>query len=506
VSSLAAMLAYDLESLTLFGVLFTLLEAVAILSAVHAVMHARSAPAAIAWSIVLLLEPMLGLPLYWIFGRQKFHGYVEARREKDSAMVPVAERLRAALSSDLLAPVGAVGTPAHALRELAALPFTRRNSIGLLIDGEATFEAIFAAIAQAEHYVLVQFFIVKDDQVGRELQRRLLEKAAQGVRVYLLYDEVGSHALPRSYRHRLEAGGVRVSPFRATRGPANRFQINFRNHRKIVVVDGKEGFAGGHNVGDEYLGRSAKFGHWRDTHVRVLGPAVQFLQVSFLEDWHWAQQEVPELSWTPHPAAGMRSEGAPEAGDREEAPAGSVDQTLLVLPTGPADILETCSLFFMQAIAMAKRRIWIASPYFVPSDEVRAALQLAAVRGVDVRIMIPSRPDHLLVYLAGFTYGPDKNGAPLRIFRYGKGFLHNKVMLIDDEAASVGSANLDNRSFRLNFEITVFALDKTFAGQVEEMLERDFADCTEVAPGSFEERAFVFRLAARTARLFSPIL
>lgn len=491
-SNLMGLLAVDLKTVTLFGAIFAVLEVVAIVSAIHAVMHARSGPAAIAWSLVLLLEPILGLPLYWIFGRQKFHGYIEARREKDSDMEPIAEGIRAALSPDLLASVGAAGTPAHALSALAALPFTRGNAIRLLIDGTATFDAIFAAMERAEDYILVQFFIIKDDELGRELQRRLLEQVAKGVRVYLLYDEIGSHALPRNYRFRLETAGVRVSAFRTTRGRANRFQINFRNHRKIVVVDGKEAFAGGHNVGDAYLGKSRRFGHWRDTHVRVTGPAVQFLQVSFLEDWHWAQREVPALNWTPKPV--------------DEGTETSVDQTLLVLPTGPADSLETCSLFFMQAIAMAKHRIWIASPYFVPNDEVRAALQLAAMRGVDVRIMIPARPDHLLVYLAGFTYGPDKGGAPMRVFRYGKGFLHNKVMLIDDEAAAVGSANLDNRSFRLNFEITVFALDKTFAGEVEAMLENDFADCKEVAPGSFQERSFFFRLAARVARLFSPIL
>ena len=487
-TELTAILAFELEGMTLFGLMFAVVELVAIGSAIHAVMHARSGPAAIAWSMVLVLEPILGLPLYWVFGRQKFHGYVEARREESSAMQPVIEQLRSAFTEELRAPVGTPGSPAHALSSLAALPFTRRNSIELLIDGQATFDAIFAAIEGAERYILVQFFIVKDDKLGRQLQKRLLEKAGQGVRIFLLYDEIGSHGLPRSYRQSLEAAGVRVSAFRTTRGRANRFQINFRNHRKIVVVDGAEAFVGGHNVGDQYLGKNPKFGHWRDTHVRVAGPAVQCLQLSFLEDWHWAQREVAaELNWAPTPAE-------------------AADQTLLVLPTGPADSLETCSLFFMQAIAMAKHRIWIASPYFVPNDEVRAALQLAAIRGVDVRVMIPARPDHLLVYLAGFTYGPEKDGAPMRIFRYRKGFLHNKVMLIDDRAAAVGSANLDNRSFRLNFEITVFALDQDFAGQVETMLKEDFADCEEVAPGSFQKRSFSFRLACRVARLFSPVL
>jgi cardiolipin synthase len=324
--------------------------------------------------------------------------------------------------------------------------------------------------------------------LGRRLQRLLIEKAREGVRVYFLYDEVGSHKLPRSYIRALREAGVEAYDFHTRQGPRNRFQINFRNHRKVVVVDGRAGWIGGHNVGDEYLGRSEKFGRWRDTHLRIEGPAVLAAQLAFVEDWNWASGRLPEVSWTPHPA-----------------PDGS-DASVLILPTGPADQFESAALMFTHAINTARERIWITSPYFVPDEGTMGALQLAALRGVEVRVLIPDEPDHLLVYLAAFTYFDEALGAGVEVFKYQEGFLHQKVVLIDDAAAAVGTANFDNRSFRLNFEITALVGDSTFVGEVEEMLEADFAASRPVGPEEFSSRPFWFRLAARVARLTSPVL
>ena len=183
---------------------------------------------------------------------------------------------------------------------LAKIPVLRNNQIELLVDGQQTFDSIFEGIDAAKEYILVQFFIVKDDELGRELKSRLLARARAGVRVYFLYDEVGSHDLPKSYLEELREAGAEIVDFHTRKGPSNRFQINFRNHRKIVVVDGHTAWVGGHNVGDEYMGRDPEFGHWRDTHVKIVGPAVIATQVSFLEDWHWATNKVPEFNWTPH--------------------------------------------------------------------------------------------------------------------------------------------------------------------------------------------------------------
>jgi cardiolipin synthase len=278
-----------------------------------------------------------------------------------------------------------------------------------------------------------------------------------------------------------------VQPFKTNRGRANRLQINFRNHRKVVVVDGHTAYVGGHNVGDEYLGRHPRLSPWRDTHLEIRGPAALATQLAFIEDWHWATQQVLQLSWSPHTAC-------------------SPGQRVLILTTGPADALDTCALFFVQAINAAQQRIWITSPYFVPDETVVAALQLAALRGVDVRIMLPAHPDHKLVYLAGLSFVQESVQNGVKLFRYQTGFLHQKVLLVDADLAAVGTANLDNRSFRLNFEFTALVADPGFAAQVEEMLEADFRNCLAVAADELESRPLPVRIAARAARLLAPVL
>jgi cardiolipin synthase len=374
----------------------------------------------------------------------------------------------------------------HVFEALARLPFLNSNDVGLLVDGEETFGAIFQAIEDAQDYILVQFFIVHDDNLGRELKSRLIRRARDGVRVYFLYDEIGSHSLPKAYIRELGEAGVTIRPFFSTKGFWNRFQINFRNHRKTVIVDGRVAFVGGLNVGDEYMGRNPKIGPWRDTHVRIQGPAVHAVQVSFMEDWHWATHESPPLDWTARPVS-------------------TSNQTALILPTGPADELETCGLFFVHMINLARKRLWIASPYFVPDAHVTSALQLASLRGVDVRIMLPEHPDHLLVYLSSFSFLEETEKADVKIYRYQPGFMHHKVILVDDTLAAVGTANLDNRSFRLNFEITALVDDPEFASEVAEMLTRDFERCKLARSEDLLHRSFWFKVAVRVARLMAPL-
>ena len=273
-----------------------------------------------------------------------------------------------------------------------------------------------------------------------------------------------------------------MSAFRTTQGRANPLQINFRNHRKVVVVDGHSAYIGGHNVGEEYVGRHPRLTPWRDTHLHIQGPAAMATQLAFVEDWYWATRQVPELDWVPNTVC-------------------TPGQRVLILPTGPADVLDTCVLFFVQAINTAQQRIWITSPYFVPDEMVVAALQLAALRGVDVRIMLPEHPDHRLVYLAGLAFVQETVSAGVQLFRYQSGFLHQKVLLVDNDLAAVGTANLDNRSFRLNFEFTALIADHAFAAQVADMLSSDFAHCRRVAADELEVRPLAVRVAARAARL-----
>ena len=461
-------------------------HAVGVASAVRALFTARSPQGAIAWVMGMITFPYVAVPLYWIFGRNRFKGYVTSRRAGDRVVDSLAPELHAFQAfPDPHAP----GVPGlfSVLERLAELPFTRGNTLSLLRDGQATFDAIFSAIDAAQSYVLIQFYIIRDDALGRELKARLTAKARSGVRVYLLYDEIGSHDLDSAYLEELRQAGVHVSDFNTTLGWRNRLQLNFRNHRKIVVADGRTAFVGGHNVGDEYLGKDPRLGHWRDTHVCCRGPAATLVQLSFAEDWYWAVRELPEFDWELRPADGG-------------------DQAVLVLPTGPADDIESCNLFFLQSIMAAKKRLWIVSPYFVPDWEIISALELAAFRGVDTRIMLPRKPDHKMVYLASFSYLADLETLGVKFYRYSNGFLHQKVILVDDVMASVGTANCDNRSFRLNFEITMAAADPTFVAQVEAMLLADFKCCLQVTADDYEERSVLFKTGVMLSRLLSPIL
>ncbi|MFY0990335.1 cardiolipin synthase [Halomonas sp. C05BenzN] len=466
----------------LIGWAIFLLHLLGILSAVLALMSSRTSQGAIAWILSLITLPYLAVPAYWIFGRPRFYGYVSARGERDSVLRRVLARYRERVEPFV---AEARDPDIRAVEQLAMMPLTSGNRAELLIDGEATFDSLFDGIERAEEYILIQFFIVRNDALGVELKHHLQRAAERGVRVYFLYDEIGSHKLNEGYLRDLAAYGVEVSAFRSSRGFRHRFQLNFRNHRKVLVTDGREGWLGGFNVGVEYLGLG-RHGPWRDTHLKLVGPAVLGLQEAFWEDWHWATGEVINLAWTP----------------RETCEA---CQDVVIVPSGPADRQETASLLVQHAIHSAHERFWVTSPYFVPDQGVQDALRLAAMRGVDVRIMMPERPDHLLVFLSAFSFLPDMLRAGVRVYRYQPGFLHQKVMLIDDSAASVGTVNLDNRSFRLNFEITAFVPDRRFAAEVRLMLERDFADCRRITRDELVARPLWRRIVSRAAYLLSPI-
>ncbi len=453
---------------------------------VQAIMETRTAQGAIAWAISLNTFPYIAVPAYWVFGRTAFRGYVQKRQEQLSATDPfdgafMAQVDEAGLRYDSDRP------RVHLLEQLTKLPATIGNEVELLRNGEEIFPSIFDGIDAATDYVLLQFYIVRDDELSREMQERLRAAAARGVRVYLLYDEIGSFQLPRGYFNPLRADGVDVRAFHSTQGRANRFQINFRNHRKIVVVDGRTAWVGGVNLGDEYMSRNPRWSPWIDTMVRIVGPAVQAVQAPFLEDWYWASDEIIPLEWTPQPA-----------------PSGT-SLPVLSVPTGPADEFETCALYFLDAIQNATERFWVASPYFVPDEQIVSALQLAAMRGVDVRVLVPDDCNHRLVRLSGWTYVAALEAAGVQVYRHMEGFLHHKIMLVDSDIAAVGTANFDNRSFRLNFEIQIEVHDAGFAQEVEALFLRDFEASRLSSAAELEARRFPIRLAARIARLMAPV-
>lgn len=447
----------------------------------RAVMRARTPQGAVGWVIFLSAAPWLAVPAFLALGRNRFREFAtERQRSLD---------LRRAVAKDAigLAAVAPEPTRLSAFSHLVGLPGTDGNAFRLLIDGDATFGAIFAAIDAAERYVCVQFYTIADDGLGNALAERLIAAAGRGVTVRVLYDGVGSYGLTRTYQQRLRAAGAEIAARRLRPWPPWRLQINFRNHRKCVIVDGTSGFLGGHNVSDAYVGRGRHFTHWRDTHVGMRGPVVSQLQLAFLEDWHWATGDslAGQLSW--------QTEAQPAA------------MTGLIAPMGPSDDLDTGTLFFVLAAQQAKSRLWIASPYFVPDGDVSSALAAAALRGVDVRVIVPNNSDHFLLWLAAYAFFDPVRKAGVKVHRYADGFMHQKVVLIDDDLACVGTANLDNRSFRLNFETMAIVHDAGFAGEIAAMMQADLENSTLLERDLREQRAIV-RYGAPFARLFAPIL
>ncbi|MFK7850725.1 MAG: cardiolipin synthase [Akkermansiaceae bacterium] len=479
------MLGIEIETSTWWGILsISAFYVFGILHILHALMHTRTSQGTIAWVVSLMFIPFLSIPLYWLLGRNKFAGYVRARRGNDAELRKIARDMHQSLhrfSIDL--PENDIFE--RAAEELGGLPFTTGNKLKLLINGEETFDELFTAMQKASSYICINFFIVKNDKVGKKFQQLMIERAKAGVRVLFLFDEIGSHKLSSTYLGELQDAGVECESFGANRHWWSRLQLNFRNHRKIVIIDGNEAFVGGLNVGDEYLGRSQRFGDWRDTHLKISGPSVQAIQLVFLEDWYWASDRVANLAW--------------ETSDEPS------NQVAAIIPTGPADPLDSWQMLVIEAANSSREQLWITSPYFVPDDAVLKSLQLAALRGVDVRIMIPKVPDHKLVWLSSFTYYEDSIPYGVKLFQYDAGFLHQKVMLIDDRMATVGTANMDNRSFRLNFEITAFSPDQKFVREIRKMLENDFKTANEACVEEFRGKPFLFRAACRAARLMAPI-
>lgn len=470
-----------------FSILSAVVHGLGIVYAAHAVMYVRSSTSAIAWSLCLILFPWVTLPIYWVFGRRRFHGYTEVLRSAYLQHRHLVHRVFQQISQhrspfpESLSPIQTIAAT------LSPLPLTSGNFVRLLIDGDTIYQTMLNAIALAKDYILLQSYIVQDDEIGNEFRKRLIAKSQQGVQVYLLYDGIGSHNLSKAYVKSLEDHQIHVGIFKSTKGRGNRFQINFRNHRKILVIDGQQAFVGGLNIGDEYLGKHPPLAPWRDTGIRLEGPAVQIVQSIFLSDWYWATRQIPSLTWQPR-----RSTVA--------------DQTVLALAPSPADRLSACTLFFVNAINQAEQRFWVASPYFVPDEPTLAALKLAALRGVDVRILLPDRPDHLLVYFCAFSYYTEMQTVGIKLYRYKAGFMHQKTLLIDDRLGGVGSINLDNRSFFLNFEIMVFVTSADFLQDLEKMFLEDFQKSQPVCPEEYDRRSLWFRLAARISRLLAPVL
>jgi cardiolipin synthase len=441
-------------------------------------------PKAVAWIAIQFLFPYVGFIAYLLLGKDYMGNmYASAEEERKWAMIrgKLADRGRSLAAADETEafPDARLGA---SLRSLTPFPVSHANNVKVFTEGQAAFEDMFSAIAAARHHIHAEFYIIRNDELGNEFMRLLAQKAGEGVKVRLLYDGIGCLRFRQTWLERLP--GVETACFFPPVFALFRGAINFRNHRKIVVVDGKVGFFGGLNIGDEYVGKHPKLGFWRDTHFRLEGDAVRWIQYTFLTDWHFITGRL---------IAG--DEYYPEP-DRAGA------ERVQIVKSGPdrpmLDLLFAC-------MAAAKRRIYVETPYFIPDPAIRLALTTAAKSGIDVRIIVPSRPDHRFVHRASLSYAAELARAGVRFYAYNKGFIHSKVVIVDDLACS-GSANMDIRSFSGQFELNAVFYDRPTVERLIVDFFTDLRDSSELTADMLERRTFGQRIGERVARLVSPML
>ena len=446
------------------------------------------------WLFTLLLFPYVGLAAYLFFGPN-------VRSVPHRWRVFRSSRRRLKNGCDRTAPEAANGLERLLEVSSGAVP-TRDNSVRLLLDGERTFSAIEEALASARRTIHMEYFSVAHDGLGTRIKNLLIDRARAGVEVRFLYDAVGSWHIGRKYVDELRGAGVQVRAFMPVAFARFRSGLNHRDHRKIVVVDGGVGFVGGLNVGDMYLGRDPRMGRWRDTHLRLEGPAVRELDRVFLELWGQCVggKEGKTECGGPEPPF-----STPESGeDGKKGTAKGVP--VQIASSGPGPAFRAIADGYFQMIASARRRVWITTPYLVPGETLSNALSIAARSGVDVRVIIPSKADHTLVFWAS-QFNVDtllRNG--VRVFSYKGGFVHAKTMVADSEVASVGTANLDVRSLEINYEVQAFMRSKELAAQLESAFLDDQELCEEESLSGRRNRPLIRKVQAAVGRLWSALL
>lgn len=446
----------------------------------------RNPTSALSWILVLLVLPVVGFFLYLFFGQDFTKRRLFSVKEEDDRRIrdAIAQQKEELACEDITCEDPVIGKYLGIIRmflESNRAIITDDNLLRVYTDGNDKFRDLMRAIEGAHHHVHLEYYIIRDDPLGREILALLCRKAREGVEVRLLYDALGMKIPKKLLADLEEAGGHHAAFF------PRLFTINYRNHRKVAVIDGTCGFIGGYNIGEEYLGRGP-FGYWRDAALRIEGTGVIGLQIRFFMDWNHASTEV--VTYSDH--------YFPESHGKGNCP-------LQIVSSGPDARWNQVKEGYLKLVNSATRSVYIQTPYFIPDESVLDSLRVAALSGVDVRIMIPCKPDHPFVYWATHSFVGDLLEAGVRAYTYDRGFLHAKTIVVDGLTASVGSANWDVRSFRLNFEANAFLYDDQYAGQLKDAFEKDLSFCTEITRENYRARPRRVRIKEQVSRLFSPL-
>jgi cardiolipin synthase len=453
----------------------------------------RSVVATWAWLMVLFFIPALGFILYLVLGqnmsRRKIYKIRVDRLELVRQIVQSQfEQLEQGKITFRDPEIERYHDMIYLNLGSAYAVFTQDNEVEIYTDGTHKFDALIQSIQDAKDHIHLLYFIVRNDDLGRRLVKGLAAKAKEGVEVRFLYDDIGT-SLPKRFFQELTDAGGQIAAFFPSRVPYLNTRINYRNHRKLAIIDGKYGYIGGFNIGDEYLGLDRRFGYWRDTHLKLHGSAVLQMQAQFSMDWNLAATRQIALLARYFPIPSTQ---------------GSVG--IQIVSSGPDSDAQQIKNGYIKMIHAAKESIYLQSPYFIPDESLFTAIKLAAQSGVDVRIMFPSKPDHKLVYWASCSYLGELLEVGVKCYLYRKGFLHAKTIVVDRRVASVGTANIDIRSFKLNFEVNAFIYDTGTASKLGDIFETDQEDCLELTLDMYKGRSTFTKVKESLSRLLSPIL
>ncbi|MDQ0217517.1 cardiolipin synthase [Peribacillus cavernae] len=444
----------------------------------------------ITWLVVFGAFPLVGFIFYFLFGRN----YRKERVFRKKYFLDKEAFLKVSgepdVSRERIMEMGGHQQKLYKLAQrIGNSPISFGTETQILTNGNETFSHILEELKKANHHIHMEYYIVRHDNIGMDIKNILIDKAKQGVKIRFLYDSVGSWQLSRQYIQDLKNAGVEMVEFGPVRLPFLNNKFNFRNHRKIIVIDGSVAFMGGLNIGDEYLGRDEHFGFWRDTHLMLKGEAVRTLQLIFLQDWYYSTDHSFLTDEYLSPLPIVHNHGGVQ-----------------MIAGGPDNEFTVIKNIFFSMITSAKESVWIASPYFIPDEDIFQALKIAALSGLDVRLLVPKNPDKRIVFHASRSYFPELMEAGVRIFEYKNGFMHSKIVIVDNELASIGTSNMDMRSFHLNFEVNAF-LYKTGSTQklVNDFLH-DILESRELHLETFSKRNIGLKMIESTCRLLSPLL
>lgn len=480
--------------LSLFEIILTTIYLINFILVIDLIFRGkRNIDNTLTWIVILVLVPPVGFILYAMFGRSIAKNNMFRVKEKEDKVIKnkILESY-VEIESNLDPYLDENKDIIYTLANSNNAHFTADNDVDIYPESNMFFNSLLEKLKKAEEYINIQFYIFKDDRIGKEIIEILKEKAQAGVEVRLLYDAVGGRNLSKKAVKEMKEAGVQVANFFPSFLNIINFNINFRNHRKIVVIDGKVGFVGGFNVGDEYLGRDPKFGEWRDTHIKLTGSCVIDLSMRFLLDWRYTTKENLDL--------------AKYFTKKREKSTGNVG--IQIVSSGP-DIteLDEIKYGYMKMIQKARDYVYIQSPYLILDKTLMETLKVACLSGVDVRIMIPSKPDHPFVYWASYSYAGELLDYGAKIYTYGEdAFLHAKTIVYDDSVASIGTANMDIRSFELNFEVNAFIYSEEKAREQRMIFERDIENSREITKEIYENRSTYIKIKESISRLLSPVL